>query len=138
MTTTKPKYGEGDASFQAAGQEAGLRKLVNRFYEVMSEEGFAKKIRDMHPKNITVSADKLTLFLCGWLGGPKLFREKYGSIRIPMAHSHLAIGPDERDAWLKCMELALETQPYEPEFKAYLLRELTVPATRSQNRETSD
>ena len=34
--------------------------------------------------------------------------EKYGSIRIPQAHSRFEIGSKERDAWLLCMDTALK------------------------------
>ena len=100
-------YGEGDASFQAAGGVEGLRRLVADFYRMMDTLPEAATIRAMHPSDLSGSADKLHRFLCGWLGGPKLYREKYGSIHIPSAHAHLAIGERERDAWLLCMERAL-------------------------------
>jgi hemoglobin len=133
---TRP-YGEGDNSFNSAGGEAGIRKLVDDFYDAMSSLPEARKIRDMHPDDLEISRDKLARFLCGWLGGPKLFREKYGPIQIPKAHSHLDIGPSERDAWLRCMEVALEKQPFHKDFKAYLLKELFTPANRSMNRDSS-
>ena len=123
-------YGEEDASFQAAGGQAGLEDLVERFYRVMSEAPEAARIRAMHPDDLTVSSDKLTLFLCGWLGGPRLFQEKYGQIHIPGAHAHLEVGEEGRDAWLFCMERALEGVDYEEPFKRYLMRALAVPAER--------
>ncbi len=94
----------------------------------------AAKIRAMHPADLTLSRDKLARFLCGWLGGPKLYAEKYGPIRIPQAHSRFEIGSSERDAWLLCMEEALKHQPYAAEFKKYLMEQLYVPAERSRNR----
>jgi len=139
MTTTdanlKPVYGQDDASFQAAGQQAGIRKLVDDFYDVMDQHNEADKIRKMHPVELEESRDKLALFLCGWLGGPRLFSEKYGAISIPRAHSHLRIGSTERDAWLLCMEEALKSQPYADDFKAYLLVQLAVPAERCRTVE---
>lgn len=130
----KPQYGVGDASYQAAGGEVGIRKLVNDFYDVMEHWPEAQKIRKMHPADLTVSRDKLTLFLCGWLGGRQSYSQKYGPIRIPQVHSHLEIGSGERDAWLQCMQEALKTQPYSADFKEYLLEQLYVPAERSRNR----
>ena len=137
MTDAKSSvaYGVGDASYQAAGQEAGIRKLVSAFYSVMGVLPEARKIREMHPTDLEVTEDKLARFLCGWLGGPKLYQGKYGTIRIPKAHRHLAIGPAERDAWLKCMEEALDQQPYETSFKQYLLEQFYVPAEGSRNRD---
>jgi len=128
-------YGVGDASFQAAGGEAGLRKLVDDFYDAMDQLPEAAKIRAMHPVDLTVTRDKLTRFLCGWLGGPKLYAERYGSIIIPQAHRRFEIGPAERDAWLACMREALKNQPYAAEFKQYLLEQLYVPAERSRNKD---
>jgi hemoglobin len=130
--TLKPPYGDGDASFQAAGGQQGLRRLVDAFYDQMEQLSEAKTIRNMHVRDLAVSRDKLALFLCGWLGGPKLYREKYGAIGIPKAHRHLDIGLSERDAWLLCMEKAIALQPYAEGFKVYLLEQLAVPAERSR------
>ena len=131
----RPQYGVGDASYQAAGGESGIRKLVDDSYDAMERLPEAKKIRDMHPKDLEITRDKLTRFLCGWLGGPKLYMEKYGSIRIPQAHSRFEIGSKGRDAWLLCMDTALKNQPYTAEFKNYLMEQLYVPAERSRNRD---
>lgn len=127
-------YGVEDASYRAAGGEAGIRKLVDDFYDVMDQLSEAKKIRAMHPEDLTTSRDKLARFLCGWLGGPKLYTEKYGPINIPQAHKRFEIGSSERDTWLSCMKEALKNQPYAAEFKKYLLEQLYVPAERSRNR----
>ena len=123
-------FGEGDASFQAAGGVDGITDLVARFYRVMDTAPEAAHIRSMHPADLTVTADKLALFLCGWLGGPRLFNVKYGSISIPGVHQHLVIHEVERDAWLFCMGKALEEVAYTDEFKQYLMLALSVPAER--------
>ena len=125
-----PRYGEGDASYRAPGGEPGIRRLVDRFYDLMEERPDASRIRRMHPRDLETSRDKLSRFLCGWLGGPRRYSEKYGPIRIPAAHARFPIGAAERDAWLACMRAALADQPLAEDFKAYLLRELAVPADR--------
>lgn len=124
------QFGTGDASYVAAGGREGIRNLVDCFYDYMETLPQARRILRMHPEDLTESRDKLARFLCGWLGGPKLYNEKYGPIRIPMAHIHLEIGEPERDAWLHCMEKAIGEQPYSREFGAYLLRQLFIPAER--------
>lgn len=135
MTETKDRpYGQGDASFQAAGGETGLRQLVDRFYHYMDTLPEAATIRQMHAENLTLSSDKLACFLSGWLGGPRLYKARYGSIIIPQAHKHLDIGEEERDAWLLCMEHALREQDYDPAFKDYLLAQLRVPAEFCRTR----
>lgn len=130
VVSSPPRYGEGDSSYRAAGEREGITRLVDDFYRFMDELPEARTIRGMHPADLTVSRDKLARFLCGWLNGPKLFSQKYGPIKIPQAHAHLRVGPDERDAWLLCMERAIAEQDFDPDFDEYLLRELRVPAER--------
>jgi len=130
MTHTEPVYGQGDASFQAAGGLDGLDTLATHFYRYMDSLPEAKIIRDMHKSDMTVIHDQLKLFLAMWLGGPRLYREKYGPIRLPMVHQHLDIGEAERDAWLLCMSKALTHMDYKDDFKNYLLSQLSFPAER--------
>jgi hemoglobin len=123
-------YGEGSASYRAAGEEAGVRALVADFYALMDTLPEASRIRAMHPDLLDVSIDKLACFLCGWLGGPRLYREKYGPIALPRAHGHLAIDAADRDAWLTCMERAVAGQPFADDFKRYLGEQFAIPAER--------
>lgn len=131
----KPVYGQGDTSYQTAGGYDTIRVLVDHFYDTMDTLPQAESIRKMHPEDLTESRDKLARFLSGWLGGPKLYSEKYGSIRIPKAHAHLPIGSEERDAWLACMEKALTFMDYPQDFKTYLMAQLFVPAERCRTRD---
>lgn len=123
-------YGDGDASFQAAGGEAGLWRLVRDFYRLMDETPRFARLRAMHPADIDVSIDKLARFLCGWLGGPPRYSEKYGPIRLPMVHAHLPIVSQDRDDWLECMDQALALQAYADDFCEYLLFQFSRPADR--------
>jgi hemoglobin len=126
--SSKRPYGTGDASFQAAGGIDGITTLVDHFFDRMaSDERFAT-IYAMHPSDNATSRDKLARFLCGWLGGPKRYTEKYGAISIPRAHVHLTIRSPERDQWLTCMAESVAEQPFSPEFKKYLMQQLFVPA----------
>lgn len=133
-----PTYGVGDASYQAAGGLDGLRRLVDDFYRIMDEAPAAAELRRLHPADLAASRDKLTCFLSGWLGGPKLFAERYGPIVIPAFHAQWPIGEALAEAWLDCMAQAIARQGYAPEFAAYLLAQLRVPAQRivqaSRNR----
>ena len=128
--TSKPDYGTGDATFQAAGGQAGIRKLIDSFFDIMGSNPAYKRIYDWHPDDIEESRDKLALFLCGWMGGPRLFPEKYGQIAIPKVHSHLKVTEVERDMWLNCMREALALQDYPETLKQYLIEQLAVPAER--------
>lgn len=132
-STDRP-YGKGDASFEAAGGEPGLRRLVDDFYDLMAADARFASIHRMHPDDNQTSRDKLARFLCGWLGGPKLYAQKYGAIGIPRVHAHLAIATDERDQWLTCMAESVDRQPFAANFKRYLLEQLFVPAEAVRRR----
>ena len=133
-TTDKRPYGTDDASFIAAGGVDGIRALVDRFFQRMGGDSRFATIYALHPEDIEISRDKLARFLCGWLGGPKLYSEKYGSISIPTAHQHLPIATAERDQWLTCMKESVDEQPFDADFKVYLLEALYVPAEGVRRR----
>ena len=126
----QPPYGVGDASYRAAGGIDGLQRLVADFYRLMNEQAAAADLRRMHGENLDMARDKLACFLSGWLGGPRLFAEKYGAIAIPTFHAQWPIDQRLADSWLSCMAQAIALQPYPPDFAEYLLRQLRVPAQR--------
>ena len=127
-STTPPRYGQDDATFQAAGGEAGIRRLVDTFYDVMATDPKFREIWRWHPADNARSRDKLARFLCGWMGGPRRYQERYGSISIPAAHAHLPVTNLERDQWLACMAEALGRQDYPDSLTAYLIEQFAVPA----------
>jgi hemoglobin len=94
--------------YERLGGEAALRALVDRFYALMDILPQAQHIRAMHPPDITGSAQKLFMFLSGWLGGPPLFVNAYGHPRLRARHLPFAIDRAARDQWLLCMAHALD------------------------------
>ncbi len=100
----------GPTPFERLGGEAGVRALVDRFYDLMDlEPGFAG-IRRLHPSTLDGSRDKLHWFLCGWLGGPNHYMERFGHPRLRARHLPYAIGIAERDQWMACMMQAMQEQ----------------------------
>lgn len=130
MSAEEQKAKTSLTPYEAAGEIEGITRLVDEFYVNMDTLPEAKTIRDMHPPDLMESRRKLTYFLCGWLGGPRLFQQHYGPISIPGAHKRFPIGYEERDAWLLCMQRAVAVQPYSDQFKDYLLAALSIPAER--------
>jgi hemoglobin len=130
MTGNEQEDRAATTPYQAAGGLEGITRLVDEFYVNMDTLPEARIIRDMHPEDLTESRKKLTYFLSGWLGGPRLFQQHYGPISIPGAHKRFPISYDERDAWLLCMQRALAVQPFSTELKDYLLAALSIPAER--------
>ena len=100
----------GPTPFERLGGEPGVRALVDRFYDLMDLEPQFAGIRALHPQDLQGSRDKLFWFLCGWLGGPNHYIERYGHPRLRARHLPYAIGIAERDQWMACMMLAMQEQ----------------------------
>jgi hemoglobin len=80
-----------------------IREIVEAFYDVMDSDEKAKTIRLMHPEDLTLSREKLFMFLSGWMGGPQLYTERYGHPFLRRRHLPFKIGEVERDQWIYCM-----------------------------------
>jgi hemoglobin len=101
--------------YDRIGGEAGVRKLVQRFYELMDTLPEAYEIRKLHAPDLGQAENKLFMFLSGWMGGPPLYEEAFGHPRLRMRHLPFAIGTRERDQWMLCMEQAMQDTGVEPE-----------------------
>lgn len=93
--------------YQWLGESDGIQKLVHEFYHIMDTNPDYLTIRNLHPKNLKTSEEKLILFLTGWSGGPPVYVQKYGHPRLRARHLPFAIGDAERDQWLSCMKEAM-------------------------------
>jgi len=129
-TSNFKEYGKGDGTYRALGEEKGLRQLVDHFYDLMMTDPAYETIWRWHTEDKTIMRDKLVVFLCGWTGGPRNYKEKYGAIGIPRVHAHLKVGSAERDQWLNCMQRALELSQYPNDLVDYMIRQLSIPAER--------
>jgi len=93
--------------YQILGED-GIRQLTDTFYDIMDSLPEAADLRAMHAKDLSVMKEKLADYLIGWMGGPPLYAEKYGTVCMTTPHEPYHIGPAERDQWLLCMDKALE------------------------------
>lgn len=94
--------------YSRLGGEAGVRVLVDRFYELMDTLPQVTELRHMHGADLTNIRQVLFEFLSGWLGGPQLFIERHGEVRLRMRHLPFKIGRKERDQWILCMFQAMQ------------------------------
>lgn len=107
-------------AYELMGGEAAVRRLVDRFYDLMDEDPDYFGIRKLHPQDLTSSRQKLFMFLCGFMGGPSLYVEKFGEPRMRTRHLPFSIGISERDQWLSCMSRAMEDVGLEQEMRKSL------------------
>ena len=105
-----------DASaFERVGGEAAVRALVDRFYDLMDLDAAYRDLRAVHPGTLEGSRDKLHWFLCGWLGGPQHYVERFGHPMLRARHMPFRIGIRERDQWLACMQQAMRERGLDPQ-----------------------
>jgi hemoglobin len=96
------------------GGEGEVRALVDCFYDLMDLEPPYAGLRALHPVDLDGSRDKLHWFLCGWLGGPNHYIERFGHPMLRARHLPYPIGPAERDQWMACMLQAMEERAIDP------------------------
>lgn len=107
-------------TYEQLGGEAGVRKLVHRFYELMDTLPEAAVIRAMHPDDLSGSEEKLYMFLSGFFGGPSLYMDKYGHPMLRRRHLPFPIDEAARDQWLLCMNRAMDELGIDPLQKEFL------------------
>jgi hemoglobin len=122
-------------SFERAGGEQGVRRLVDRFYDIMDSDPAAATIRGLHPPDLADSRQKLFEFLCGWLGGPQLYVQKRGHPRLRARHLPFPIGVQERDEWMYCMIRAMADVGLDADFQRQLAQAFMQTADFMRNRE---
>ena len=121
--------------FDLLGGESAVRALVDRFYDLMELEPAFAGIRRLHPASLAGSRDKLFWHLCGWLGGPQHYVERFGHPRLRARHLPYAIGLAERDQWLACMRQAMSEQTVDPGLAEQLDRAFFGTADWMRNRD---
>jgi hemoglobin len=100
----KPAF---ETPFAWIGGEDAVRRLTERFYDLMDLEPDYAALRSVHGSDLVNARQKLFWFLCGWLGGPPYYTEQFGHPRLRARHMPFKIGILERDQWLACMDQAM-------------------------------
>jgi hemoglobin len=126
---------QGPTPYTLLGGEAALRRMTDRFYDLMDEVPEYYGIRKLHPADLRGSRDKLFMFLSGWLGGPNLYVERHGHPMLRARHLPFPIGTAERDQWLACMLQAMEDTSVEETLRRKLIEAFYGTADWMRNRD---
>jgi hemoglobin len=94
----------------------------------------AETIRKMHPDDLQESRDKLFMFLSGFFGGPPLYVTQFGHPMLRARHLPFAIGIEERDQWLMCMNQALDDEVEDKLLVAQLKSSFALTANHMRNQ----
>jgi hemoglobin len=113
----KPAYA---TPFEWIGGEDKVKALVDRFYDLMDLETKYAELRAAHGTELERARQNLFWFLCGWLGGPQHYTDRFGHPRLRMRHMPFRIGIRERDQWLACMDQAMAETQVPPDLRERL------------------
>lgn len=84
-----------------------LHRMVWQQYQELARSAIAH----MFPKDereLRAAAQRNAEFLCGILGGPKIYQKKYGPPQMRQRHMPFAIDEAARQEWLRCYQNAFE------------------------------
>ena len=123
-----------ETHYNRLGGDETVRKLVDRFYDLMGEDPDYYGIRKLHPQDLTQSRNKLYWFLSGWTGGPPLYTDRFGHPFLRKRHLPFAIGESERDLWMACMKRAMQEIVKDETLRAELTAALFKTADFMRNK----
>jgi len=114
---------QDDAPYHRLGGEEAVRALAKRFYDHMdAEEPALARLHDLDAegKVSARSREHFALFLVEWLGGPPLYSPVKGHPRLRLRHGKVTVNTAMRDAWLRCMQHAMDDCGIEGEVRTFL------------------
>jgi hemoglobin len=118
--------------YEAVGGEETFRRLVARFYQGVAGDPVLRRV---YPEeDLSGAEERLRLFLIQYWGGPATYSKLRGHPALRMRHARFAIGPAERDAWLRHMTAAIESLELPDELAAPLLEYVRMAANALTNQ----
>ena len=109
--------------FELIGGADKVHALAERFYDLMEErEPELAKLHVCTPDGKIDRGARLrfAMFLVGWLGGPDDYIREHGHPRLRMRHGRVLVNIAMRDAWLRCMQAAMDEQGITGEVRTFL------------------
>lgn len=106
--------------------------LVDRFYDGVEHDDV---LRPLYPEDLGPSRRHLALFLAQYWGGPRTYESERGHPRLRQRHFPFEIGPEGRDAWLRCMRAALAEMAPPPDVAAEFDGYIEMAAEAMRNRD---
>lgn len=116
--------------YEAIGGFDTIDRLVTAFYKRVGKH---PDLIPIFPEDLTETARKQRLFLTQFFGGPRLYEEERGHPMMRRRHLPFPITPTRRDAWLSCMNEALEEAEIEEPYRTVMFEKLTLTANHMMN-----
>ncbi|WP_163537065.1 globin [Gracilibacillus sp. YIM 98692] len=119
-----------DSLYEAIGGQAKIDELVEAFYARVAKH---PDLIPIFPDDFTEVARKQKQFLTQFFGGPPLYIQEHGHPMMRKRHLRFPITPTRRNAWLKCMEGALDEVNIEEPYRSAMFDRLTLTANHMMN-----
>lgn len=98
---------DSSSLYERVGGRPFFEALTRRFYEGVSTDAVLRPLYPDDDAGFEAARHHLELFLVQYWGGPPEYNQTRGAPRLRMRHAPFAIGPAERDAWLRHMSDAV-------------------------------
>lgn len=112
--------------------EATLNKLVDTFYNHVGQH---PDLAPIFPEDLTETARKQKQFLTQFLGGPSLYSDEHGHPMLRARHLPFQITEKRAQAWLACMDQAMEEVDLDSELREGIFSRLVLTAKHMINSE---
>jgi hemoglobin len=117
--------------YDAIGGYPTIAKIVERFYEGVATDPV---LRALYPEeDLGPAAERFTMFLVQYWGGPTTYSETRGHPRLRMRHAPFKVTPNARDHWLKNFRVGLDAANLAPELDAQFWDYITYAAESMVN-----
>lgn len=126
MRTSKPT-----TIYEAMGGADAVRRLVEAFYPRVQQN---QLLAPLFPEDIEPVMEKQYMFLSQFFGGPSLYSDAFGHPMMRARHMPFPITPERANAWLGCMNEALEQEVKDPELRKIIIERLKGPAYHFVNQ----
>jgi hemoglobin len=120
-----------ESFYDAVGGEETFHRIIARFYAEVAKD---EVLRPIYPEeDLGPAEERLRMFLVQYWGGPHTYSDRRGHPRLRMRHAPFTIGPIERDAWLRCMRVAVDEAGLSDQHRQQLWAYLEMAANSLMN-----
>lgn len=124
-----------DSPYEKIGGAETIDALVDAFYDKVSAH---PDLSPIFPDDLTETRRKQKQFLTQFLGGPPLYNEEHGHPRLRARHLQFPIGPTQANAWLSCMDEAMDNIQLPSPWREGIFERLTLTAHHMVNMDDED
>ncbi|MDC3417196.1 globin [Aquibacillus salsiterrae] len=116
--------------YEQIGGHEKIKELVDAFYNRVAKH---PDLAPIFPDDLSETARKQTQFLTQFFGGPPLYMEEHGHPMLRRRHLDFPITPTRKDAWVSCMEAAIDQVDIAEPYRSVILERLTLTAQHMMN-----